>query len=123
MGRAAAKDGATKINARGYRRVRVFGVWQFEQRVVAELVLGRRLVPGEKVFFRDGDKLNTAPENLKVGFSAVTAADLVPIAASDPRTRYAGESTGRTVCDCALRLAKRRRDARYRANKRAKASA
>lgn len=35
-------------------------------RVVAEVVIGRKLLPGEVVHHIDGDKSNNAPENLEV---------------------------------------------------------
>lgn len=40
--------------------------YAYEHRLVAERMLGRRLLPGEVVHHRDGDKTNNAPENLEV---------------------------------------------------------
>lgn len=40
--------------------------YAYEHRVVAEQTIGRRLLPGELVHHKDGDKLNNAPSNLEV---------------------------------------------------------
>lgn len=50
----------TKI--KGYRKYHQ----QHEHRVVAESVIGRKLLPGEVVHHIDGDKSNNSPENLMV---------------------------------------------------------
>lgn len=58
----------------GYIRVRVGkghhladkGGWALEHRLIAESSIGRRLLPGEIVHHKDGDKSNNAPENLEV---------------------------------------------------------
>jgi hypothetical protein len=41
-------------------------VWVKRSRLVAEAMLGRPLLPNEKVHHRDGDKANDAPDNLVV---------------------------------------------------------
>lgn len=54
----------------GYKKIRVVeGAerrWVLEHRYVMEQVLGRRLLPGENVHHRDGDKTNNAAENLEL---------------------------------------------------------
>lgn len=66
--------GGRSIASTGYVLIRV-GVghhladvrgYAYEHRLVAELVLGRRLRDGEIVHHRDGNKINNAPENIEV---------------------------------------------------------
>jgi len=56
----------TRLRA-GYRRIYIIGRGRImEHRYVAEQILGRPLRPDEHVHHIDGDRLNNAPENLRI---------------------------------------------------------
>lgn len=56
-----------RVTSQGYAEfTRGENKGRFVHRVVAENLLGRRLLPGEVVHHLDGNKLNNAPENLLV---------------------------------------------------------
>jgi hypothetical protein len=65
--------GSTYINAIGYREIRVGNHhhlghkgWALEHRVVAEQMLGRRLLPEEQVHHINEIKTDNRPDNLKI---------------------------------------------------------
>ena len=50
----------------GYIRTRVDGKLVFEHKLVMEKKLGRKLLPGESVHHRDGNRSNNHPDNLEL---------------------------------------------------------
>lgn len=66
--------GGRSVTADGYVLVRVpldhhladVRGYAYEHRIVAEQMLGRRLLPGERVRFKSGNKSDTAPHNLVI---------------------------------------------------------
>jgi len=65
--------GGRVTNVRGYVLVRQPGHpdahcngYIYEHRLVAEAVLGRRLLPGEQVHHRNGNRSDNRPENLEI---------------------------------------------------------
>jgi hypothetical protein len=65
-GRSIASNGYVLIKVGTEHHLADVRGYAYEHRVVAEQKLGRRLLPGEVVHHRDGDKQNNAPENLEV---------------------------------------------------------
>lgn len=61
-----AKDGDTRIAKNGYHYTKVDGRWRLTHHLVAEKTLGRALVQGERVTFKDNDRTNFKPNNIKV---------------------------------------------------------
>lgn len=62
----ASKDGDTNVSQNGYHYTRVDGKFRLTHHLVAESILGRRLEDDETVSFRDGDRTNLTPSNIKV---------------------------------------------------------
>lgn len=58
--------GGTSITSHGYRVIRVKGKYEYEQRLVVEKELGRKLETHERVFHKNGIKLDNYPSNLFV---------------------------------------------------------
>lgn len=52
------------IDSQGYVKVRVNGKLTHEHRVVMERKIGRQLLPGEHIGWKDNDRTNNAPDNL-----------------------------------------------------------
>jgi hypothetical protein len=60
------KDGDTYTSKNGYHYTRVDGKWRLTHHLIAEEKLGRPLHREERVSFKDRDRTNLAPDNLKV---------------------------------------------------------
>ena len=58
--------GSGSITREGYVRLHSGRRFALLHRLVMERVVGRRLLPGESVHHRDGNKLNNTPENLQL---------------------------------------------------------
>jgi hypothetical protein len=88
--RQARADGFVTVY--GYRRVQVDGRQVAEHRLVVERHIGRRLLPGENVHHRNGNRLDNRLENLELWASAQPvgqrAADLLAYA-EEILARYA----------------------------------
>ena len=56
----------TYISQNGYVQWKIGGRWQAAHRFVMEGKLKRRLLPGERVRFVDGDKTNIDADNLEI---------------------------------------------------------
>jgi len=57
--------GAITINANGYSQTKIGeGEWLGTHVVILQERLGRKLRPGERASFKDGDKTNLDPENI-----------------------------------------------------------
>jgi hypothetical protein len=65
-GRVVASNGYVLIRVDVDHHLADVRGYAYEHRLVAEIVLGRRLRRGEVVHHRDGDKANNNPENLEV---------------------------------------------------------
>lgn len=52
------------VDGQGYVKVRVDGKLVHEHRVVMEQKIGRKMQPGERVKWKDGDRTNNHPDNL-----------------------------------------------------------
>lgn len=61
-----SKVGDTMVNQNGYHHTRTEKGWRLTHHIVAEQMLGRDLVHGERVSFIDGNKKNLDPLNLEV---------------------------------------------------------
>ena len=67
VGPRSVPVGTIRLLARGYRQIKIAEhVWEFEHRLVAEAMLGRRLRPEEVVHHRNHNKADNRPENLQV---------------------------------------------------------
>lgn len=60
------KEGTIRINNMGYPEVFTRGLFRPEHRIVFEKHLNRKLVKGEVIHHRDGNKLNNRIENLQL---------------------------------------------------------
>ncbi len=98
-GRSIASNGYVLIRVgTGHHLADVRG-YAYEHRVVAENSLGRRLVDGEEVHHKDGNKTNNIPENLEV----VTRQEHFVEHRSDrnrDRLRKPGEANETIACAC-----------------------
>lgn len=64
---AASPIGAERISQNGYHYTKTEGGWTLTSRLIAERdILLRPLLPGERVLFRNGNRLDLRPENLIV---------------------------------------------------------
>ena len=61
-----AKVGDERVSANGYWYVRTKDEWRLKHHIIAEQSLGRKLKENERVSFKDGDRNNLDPSNLKV---------------------------------------------------------
>lgn len=59
-------EGTTRVSANGYHYTKVNGTWRLTHHIVMEEVLGRSLLPNERVCFNSSDKLDLRPENLRI---------------------------------------------------------
>lgn len=61
----AAEVGTETVNANGYTQVKTEDRgWVGKHTLILEEKLGRKLRPGERAYFRDGDKSNLHPDNI-----------------------------------------------------------
>lgn len=63
---SAEKAPERRVSSRGYIYVKIRGKWRPEHRVVAERILGHKLLSWEHVHHIDGRKTNNHPDNLFV---------------------------------------------------------
>lgn len=68
----ASKDGDTNTSKNGYHYTRTGGKFRLTHHIVAETMLGRPLAEDETVSFRDGDRTNLTPSNIKVSKKKVS---------------------------------------------------
>jgi hypothetical protein len=61
-----AEVGTETVNANGYTQVKTATGWVGKHTLVLEEKLGRKLVPGERAIFKDGDRTNLKPENIEL---------------------------------------------------------
>jgi len=52
------------VNANGYTQVRTESGWIAKHTMILEKKLGRKLRPGERATFKDGNRANLDPENI-----------------------------------------------------------
>ena len=58
--------GDTRVTQNGYKQTRTEDGWRYDHHLVAEAMLGRKLLQGERVRFMDGVRSNLDPLNLEV---------------------------------------------------------
>lgn len=64
---ATAPDGATRVSQNGYHYTKRNGKWELTHRIVAEeQILHRPLEQTERVEFKNKNKMDFRPENLRV---------------------------------------------------------
>jgi len=61
-----SKEGDTRVAANGYHYTRGTTKWRLTHHIIVEQGLGRSLRANERVYFRDGDRTNLAPNNLDI---------------------------------------------------------
>jgi hypothetical protein len=61
----------------GYINWKIGGKWNAAHRFIMEAMVGRRLYPGERVSFKDGNKENLSPDNLRLVSTGKTKAERV----------------------------------------------
>lgn len=59
-----ASIGDTRISPNGYHYTRIEDKWELTGRLVMEAHLGRKLLPEERVRYKDNNRLNNDIENL-----------------------------------------------------------
>lgn len=62
----AAKLGDTYTSANGYHYTRVDEGWRLTHHIKAEENLGRKLLPNERPYFKDGNKANIEHHNIGI---------------------------------------------------------
>lgn len=62
--------GTETVNANGYTQVKTETGWTGKHTLVLEEKLGRKLRPGERAIFKDGNKENLEPDNIELSASA-----------------------------------------------------
>lgn len=60
----ASNVGDTMVTANGYHNTRTEDGWRATHILVVEEEIGRKLLAGETVRFKDGDRKNLSPDNL-----------------------------------------------------------
>lgn len=96
------------IDPRGYVLVRVgtdhhladVRGYAYEHRLIAEQMIGRRLMSGEQVHHRSGDKTDNRPENLKVCASHLQHGEQHRRVRFDRRRHGESNTTVRCACGC-----------------------
>jgi hypothetical protein len=61
-----APNGSTYVSQNGYHYTKVDGKFVLTHRLIVEKELGRPLYETERIRFKDGDRTNLDPDNLKV---------------------------------------------------------
>lgn len=70
---SAAVDGATNVAKNGYHYTKVDGKWRLTHHILAEKMLGRALLPDERVSFANGKKTDLREDNLIVAKKGTTS--------------------------------------------------
>lgn len=58
--------GATRISPNGYEYTKTPDGWELTGRIVAAKKLGRKLLPTERIRYKDENRLNNHPDNIIV---------------------------------------------------------
>ncbi len=58
--------GTVTVNANGYSQTKTEAGWVGTHTLVLEKKLGRKLAPGERAVFKDGDRGNLDPSNIEL---------------------------------------------------------
>ena len=61
-----ASIGSTRVSQNGYHYTKTDDAWRLTHHIIAEEKLGRLLRPGERVYFKDGDKENLHVDNIVI---------------------------------------------------------
>jgi hypothetical protein len=73
--------GAVTINANGYSQTKVEnGKWVGTHQLILEEKIGRKLLPGERAIFADGNKENLSPDNIELNKTSVVQSTQARIA-------------------------------------------
>jgi hypothetical protein len=73
--------GAVTINANGYSQTKVEnGKWVGTHQLILEEKIGRKLLPGERAIFIDGNKENLDPDNIDLNKNSVAQSTRARIA-------------------------------------------
>jgi hypothetical protein len=67
-----SKVGDVTVNANGYSQTKTETGWVGTHQLVLEEKLGRKLLPGERAIFIDGDRTNLHPDNIDLNKSSVS---------------------------------------------------
>jgi len=64
--------GAVTVNANGYSQTKTENGWIGTHQLILEEKIGRKLLPGERAIFIDGDRKNLDPSNIDLNKGSVT---------------------------------------------------
>ena len=97
-GRTVASNGYVLLRVGREHHLADVRGYAYEHRMVAEAMLGRKLLPGEQVHHRNRDRLDNRPENLEVHSSCAHHA--VKHRTTGVDNRLPGEANPTIQCAC-----------------------